>query len=321
MDLNGRLMALKPDVTLSVIKNVAAGKPDGFERLYYIEPIYRLAKENHAFREINQIGMELIGETGSYANMEAVLLAAESLRLIDANFYLEISHLGFISGLLEGMRLEHGMQQQVLQYLHNKNTHDLTRLLGQTQLSETEKNKLAALPGLYGSFRDTLQKAKELVISQTMAEALEELAGLYQVLEDSGCAGQVGLDFSVVNDLDYYNGLIYRGFIEGISRPVLTGGRYDRLMKKLGKDKGAIGFAVSMNELNTRFKTYEPFDTDDLILYCEGEDYSALMRNAAELRAQGRRVRVEKEGFCGSVACQRRLRFQNGILKEEKENA
>ena len=59
-DLDGRLLALKPDVTLSIAKNAQVG-PGGCGRYYYQENVYRPSQESHTFREISQMGLECIG--------------------------------------------------------------------------------------------------------------------------------------------------------------------------------------------------------------------------------------------------------------------
>jgi len=80
-DLDGRLMALKPDVTLSIIKNTKATREHG-EKLYYIENIYRESKESHTFKEISQLGLEMLGNVDTYGITEVVSLAQKSLASI-----------------------------------------------------------------------------------------------------------------------------------------------------------------------------------------------------------------------------------------------
>ena len=118
-DLDGRLMALKPDVTLSIVKNTKADLAHT-EKLYYIENVYRLSRHNHEYREISQMGLEYIGRVDGYAALEVVRLAMESLRVIDERFVLEFSHMGFVSGLLDNVNLDFEMKDQVIGCIRSK---------------------------------------------------------------------------------------------------------------------------------------------------------------------------------------------------------
>ena len=116
---------------------------------------------------------------------------------------------------------------------------------------------------------------------------------MYCLLKNKGCADKITLDFSLVNDSDYYDGLIFQGFVEGVPRALLTGGYYGRLMRKFGRELDAIGFAVYLNELDVLFRSQHHLDVDALILYDGGADRENLIRKADEMRAQGLRVRLE----------------------------
>ena len=104
-DTNGRLMALKPDVTLSIAKNLTAG-PGGSVRVYYDESVYRAPDRQLGFQEITQAGLEYLGEADAYAMGEVVSLAAGSLALIEAGSVLDLSHMGFINGLIGANSME-----------------------------------------------------------------------------------------------------------------------------------------------------------------------------------------------------------------------
>ena len=101
-DLDGRLLALKPDVTLSIAKNAQVG-PGGCGRYYYQENVYRPSQESHTFREISQMGLECIGAVDDAAAAQVVSLALRSLALTGRDFVLEISHMGFVTGLFDAV--------------------------------------------------------------------------------------------------------------------------------------------------------------------------------------------------------------------------
>lgn len=268
MDVDGKLLALKPDVTLSVVRGIPKKELLELEKLYYADEIYRLSRENREYRVHSQIGVEMFGRADSGTNIEAVTLALSALSLISNSFVLDISHLGFVSGLIEHMSLEHSVKRQVLAGIHSKSVHDIAFALAEAGVCDTDKNRLTALCGLHGDFLAQLPAAYELIVCDQMRDAYAELEQLGAALKDSNMAEHAKLDFSVVNDLDYYNGLIFSGYIEGLPKVVLTGGRYDNLMRKMDNENGAIGFAVSLDDLNTYLKPDKNLDvrvifTDD----------------------------------------------------------
>lgn len=314
MDLDGKLLALRPDVTLSIVKNVDSCKSASFEKLYYLEKVYRLSRQNHEYKEISQMGLECIGTIDSYATVETVLLAAKSLAAVSGNFVLDLSHMGFLSGLLEG--LDADVSAEIARCIRAKSRHELERLLAPTALPPHHKEKLLRVTGLYGAFSEVLASAGDLVLNSTMQAALDELRELYGAFEGSPLAPHLRLDFSVVNDLDYYNGIIFQGYVERIPKAVLAGGRYDNLLHKFGKDKGAIGFAVYLDELEHYYSRDTRADADVLVLYDTVDNYAQFLHTLEELTAQGRRVRVERavpHGF----RCDEILRYQGGVLLKE----
>ena len=101
-DLDGRLLALKPDVTLSIAKT-AQPAPGETLRYYYHENVYRPSAESHTFQEIGQMGLELLGEVGETQVRQAVSLAAQSLAQLGKPWVLEVSHMGYLFGLLDAL--------------------------------------------------------------------------------------------------------------------------------------------------------------------------------------------------------------------------
>ena len=105
----------------------------------------------------------------------------------------------------------------------------------------------------------------------------------------------VNLDFSVVNDMDYYNGLVFRGFVEGIPAGILAGGRYDNLLLRMGKHGEAIGFAVYLDQLERNLATKPALEAEALVLYDDATDPQEIVRAANALRVRGLRCRVQRE--------------------------
>ena len=292
--LDGKLLALKPDVTLSIVKNTK-GSRENAERVYYNENVYRARKGAGEYKEIMQVGLEYIGEVDDYATLEVLLLAQKSLKAISDQYIMDLSHMGFVAGLMEEVNLPYAQQKAVLSCISEKNPHGVRAICGEAGLADDMTEKLAALASLYGGLEATLEQAKSLCCNAKMEQAVAELEGILRCLKIGGNEKNVNLDFSIVNDMDFYTGVIFQGFIDGVPAGILSGGRYDNLIHKMGKDADAIGFAVYLDLLE-RFETTEKeYDVDTLLLYEDGVDTAALAKAAQMLTDNGQSVLVQKK--------------------------
>jgi len=311
MDPGGRLLAIKPDVTLSIAKGVNEAELACAEKLYYTDEVVRFSPQNGAYKVMPQIGLEWIGAQDTFANLEVVDLALRSLALIGEESAVDISHMAFVSGLLEDAGLSPHLERELLSAIHAKSIHSAAALLDSAGVGAPEKERILTLADLHGPFPKELERAKTLVRGPRMEQAFKELSDLAEIIQPQ--AGQtVNLDFSVVHDLDYYNGLIFRGYIKGIPEVVCGGGRYDNLMKKLGKRSGAVGFAVYLHRLEGYLARYSR-QTDVLITYSEPCDWKALLEKTNEFNAQGLTVRCAAQGSdISGISHARLMRFPEG---------
>lgn len=289
-DLSGRLMALKPDVTMSIVKNTRATVRMP-EKLYYTESVYRMSHEVREYKEIFQIGLEYIGEVTPYTNIEIVNLALKSLACIEQTYVLDVSHMGFITGLFDSISASAEAKKALLHCIESKNTHGLNRLIEQYDIEEIQGKRLLSLACISGNLGESLKDADKLAVNDTMREALDELQSLYDVFKQSGDANALRLDFSITSDSKYYNGLMFRGYVRSVPRAVLSGGRYDRLLMRMRKPElQAIGFAIYFDEVERYLKLPVHSGYDAVILYDKNTDLYALHRVVEEFVSLGKRV-------------------------------
>ena len=291
--LDGSVLALKPDVTLSIAKNTHATARSS-EKFYYLENVYRLDKQSGSYREISQLGLEYIGCLDQLASFEVLWLAQRTLSAISDRHRMQVSHIGFWISLLDGLNISEALRREILEFVRGKRLHEMKARLREAHVAEAAVGLLLMAAALCGPFEQTLEEAAKIAINQGMTEALDELRAVYGLLLDRGCAGDMTLDFSLVSDSDYYGGIIFQGYVEGVPRAVLTGGYYGNLLKKFGKALDAIGFAVYLNELNLLFRGQGQKPIDALILYTQDADRHALLTAAEEMRKQGLRVRLDR---------------------------
>ena len=261
---DGRLLAMKPDVTLSIVKN-APETPGAVRKVHYRENVYRMDRDTGNFREIVQAGLECVGDVGFYEAAEVVYLAAKSLEAIGENTILSLSHVGLIRFCLEESGLPDSARKQALDCLRQKREQELRALCQQHGADET-------LP--VALLRARALSDLEVLMDEDNA-AWQELRQILGLLP----AGRVHLDFSLGNDMKYYSGLVFKGYVRGIPSSVLSGGQYDRLLSHMGKNARAIGFAVYLDQLEGLAEPDE-WDVDTLLL--TGDESPAGILAAAE---------------------------------------
>jgi len=287
-DTDGKLMALKPDVTLSIVKNTkdAAGE---VQKLYYDENVYRVSKGTRAFRELTQVGLECIGDVDDYCVCEVLALAADSLSLISDDYVLDVSDLSLLGAVMDALQVSEAAKAELVHCIGEKNVHGVREIAHREGADEAALAKLCTLIGY-----DLPLAAGIAALHAELPEYAAQIAHLERICRTLGMrAEKVHLDFSVVNDMSYYNGIVFRGFINGVPTGILSGGQYDLLMKKMGKKAGAIGFAVYPDLLNDR-ETGGAYDVDTLILYDDSADIGALRASVRMLTESGKSVMAQK---------------------------
>ncbi len=253
-DTDGKLMALKPDVTLSIIKNTDDTKTS-VQKVYYNENVYRVSKGTESYKEIMQTGLECIGNIDNSNIYEVIMLACESLKSISEDYVLDISHMGIVTEVIESLGVSLSTEKQLLMCIGEKNFDEIRKIC---QIEGVDSEKLEKLISLYGDANKVLKELKEFIQS----ENTKQLETVVNELVKNGYGDKIRIDFSVINDMSYYNGFVFKGFINGISAGVLSGGQYDNLMHKMRKNSKAIGFAVYIDMLE-RIDDSENKETDN----------------------------------------------------------
>lgn len=281
-DTNGKLMALKPDVTLSIVKNTKDSE-GSVQKVYYDENVYRVSKGTHSYKEIKQAGLECIGDIDPYCVCEVLSLAVKSLMTISENCVVDVSDLAILFAVYDYIGLSYEARKKMTSLISDKNTHEMKRLCADMSVSAEDTALLEELISYNGTPDEVLPKLK-IMADKTGAQA--EFAEFESVVSslDKELQSKLRIDFSVVSDINYYNGIVFKGFIDKIPDSVLSGGRYDSLMQSMSRKSKAIGFAVYVDMLE-RFNVRErEFDYDAVLLYSEKDGIAAVKNAAQSLR-------------------------------------
>ena len=235
-DNDGRLLALRPDVTSSVARIAAtllADRPRPL-RFCYAAPVFKQQPQSHAEwrRENTQLGCELIGSGGVQADLEVLRLAAEILSRLDlqSSYCITINHVEIFNGIAAQLDLDAPAREQ------------LRRLI------DTRETAFLQLPQLTGE-RDVLQAAREVISNERSLAALNVLEDLWFEIESRGLQNEFEIDLGDVPSLDYYTGLTLKIFVHGAGASVGRGGRYDRLTGNFGRAEPAVGFVLNLDAL------------------------------------------------------------------------
>ncbi len=310
-DVSGKLLALKPDVTLSIIKN-GEDMPGCKQKVYYNENVYRIAGATHRFKEIMQTGLECIGDIDGYDICEVVTLAAASLASVSPDFVLDVSHLGFLSALMDDIAPNESFRRTVTAFMAEKNPHDLARACREAEISEQDTATLCEFVGIHGDMDSVLGRLAPIVRRHDAATpALERLSMLRDHLKSTPYATNIRFDFSIINDMNYYNGIVFCGFLDGICEGVLSGGQYNKLMQRMGRRAGAIGFALYLDLLEGLNTATPAYDVDVLLLYDKTTSPAVVSAEVARLQSLGKTVSAQR-------SVPERVRFGETVdLREE----
>lgn len=283
-DTNGKLMALKPDVTLSIIKNFRP-QPGCVQKVYYEENVYRISDGTHSFKEILQAGLECLGDVGIYDICEVLLMAAQSLSEIAENWSLAISHLGLLSGVMDRCGVPQSLRPQLMNALHRRNSRELSALCADRCPGAAVL--LSEICSLYLPLQEGICKLESLCPNQQAA--LAELKAVAETVD-----APLYLDFSIAGSMEYYSGIAFNGYVEGLPGSVLSGGAYDNLLRRMGKKGGGVGFAVYLDQFERYGKEERDYDVDVLLLCPEDAEPARIAEAVRSLTEAGETVLAQR---------------------------
>ena len=286
----GRLLALRPDVTLSVISH--ARDESGINKLFYNEKVYRRTDDKSEFREVSQMGAEVYGDVDSASEAEIIVMSLKTLQTISDDFVLDLSHMGYTEGLISSFCSDDEQKQRAYTYLKSKNLHDFEIFAEEIGAEKKYITAFKAMSTIGGNAAVAVEAAYKNALNDQMRSAAVKMKELVGLLRQLGYGERININFSIANNADYYNGIIFNGYVGGVPKMVLSGGRYDKLLKRLKKSGGAIGFALYLGELERYFKPDAAF-VDKLIIYDDKCVLEAL-KTAEELTSAGKTIKLSK---------------------------
>jgi len=301
VDRDGALLALRPELTSLVARTVATRflqRPRPV-RLCYSGEVFRYDEPNErAVREFHQLGIEHIGQTGIDADIEILLVAADTLEAQGiTNFRIALSHAGFLNGVADYLKLADSDRSRLRELIDRRASGALEVFLlsRAPQIESARRTAFCRLTQLAGK-EDALKKASEVFPGERSIKAIDELATMYKTLEALGFKDNFDIDFGDAGELEYYTGLTFKVFVPDLGVEIGGGGRYDNLIGNFGAPEAAVGFSLSLDALAGHIGTRadsagslsEPGET-----VCLGGDRTRAFREARAFRKEGKKVRIE----------------------------
>ena len=292
-DEKGRLLVLKPDQTIPVARVLSTKMKsmEDIKKVSYIQNTFRFDEQGGGKkREFTQAGCELVNIKSPYADAEIIALAVKSLISNGLeDFQIDIGHIEFFKGLLEETQLNTSDIEKVRKLIDVKDFLGLEEMLEQVDMNKEIKDQILNLPKYFGDF-DIIAKLKGEIKNPRALKALDDLESIFGILDDYDVSKYVSIDLGMIPSLNYYTGIIIKGYTYGVGFPLLTGGRYDNLYENFGSDMGAVGFSVGVNFLMMAL-TRQNIETEkyriDTLVSCAKENIKTASKISDSLRSQG----------------------------------
>jgi ATP phosphoribosyltransferase regulatory subunit len=296
VDVDGGLLALRPEMTVPVARLVASRMTDADQpkRLCYAAEVFREhASYRGQSRQFSQLGLEYVGAEGPVADAEVVAVMAEAIAAAGlADFMIGVGTVGVLSALLEESGADGEWREAVIASLHQRNLVALDGLAREIPAAPGVRAALADVPRLRGG-REAIQECRRLLDAAGRADALDDLERTWELLEAAGVAGRVTVDFGILRSFDYYTGLVVEAYAPGLGVPLGGGGRYDELLGGFGTPAPAAGFALGLERLHlAAAEAGVVIETPGIDAVVAGPEAAAVFETAARERADGRTVLI-----------------------------
>ncbi|MGM0395841.1 MAG: ATP phosphoribosyltransferase regulatory subunit [Bacillota bacterium] len=247
---NSRIFILRPDITTNILGEIFS-KWDGEPplKVYYNSKIY-LNKPGGKILENYQMGIESLGEDILMADQEIVEMATALMGTLGEPFILELGSSKYLDGFFREIAMNPSDETEIRELISKKNRYSLRRKLKDMEIEGTI---LDCVLDMQGNMEEVIKMAYSHGLNHEMKEALDELENLSEFFIDNQMAKGIKFDLSMLPDLDYYDGIVFKGYCQSIPNKILSGGRYDRLTEEFGIRVPAIGFMIDM-DLVTRIR-------------------------------------------------------------------
>jgi ATP phosphoribosyltransferase regulatory subunit len=277
IDADGRILVLRPDCTIPMARIVATKMRDFVFplKLCYVADVFRIDQEQAGRkREFRQAGIELYGVTSAKGDAEVLVTAIESLNGLGLKHVtVELGSTKFLSAFFDELAFSDEQRHAVIELLEEKNVTGVRELMESYGVHDIYVPLMTRLPRLFGRPDEIFNELKTYPLTPAMQEAVDEMAQTIDLVDEYGLGEYLGIDMGMVSHLEYYTGIIFKGFTRDLGTVLLSGGRYDTFLSNFGFDCPATGFALVIHKITKALKIQQRMDVPKrhhiLVLSCD----------------------------------------------------
>lgn len=272
-DNSGKIVVVRPDSTLPIARLVSTRMQNEIlpVRLYYNQAVYRNNPSlTGRSNEIMQMGIELIGSKGKRADLEVITTAVQCLKAVCDDFRIEVGHSMLFISLIDSLSADTDLKEKIKNYIENKNFSALNYTLDKLEQNDTVK-AIRKLPSLFGG-EEVFEKAEKIIKLPEALKALEYLKNLYKDLSSLDISDKIIVDLGLVQQNEYYSGIVFSGYTLGYGDAILSGGRYDKIFSEFDSSMGASGFAVNINHLAEKARYRSKSNIPEVLVFAKNDE-------------------------------------------------
>lgn len=246
---NSEIFILRPDITMNILEKLLK-KCSGDKRIkvYYNSKIFKY-KKDMSIGEYRQIGVEYLGEELPIADQEIISMAIKLMGKNDDECILELGTSKYIDGLFSELVIDETEKNNLYKSIYYKNKSELKNCLSKSDIDKDIKLLFKNIFDLQGDIDTVIKLSKKYYMNNIMEQSINELTNLRDFFYENDLNKYIHFDLSMIPDLDYYDGIIFKGYNSKSYKKILSGGRYDSLTKEFGEKISAIGFSVDIDEM------------------------------------------------------------------------
>lgn len=300
-DKEGNTLVLRPDFTPSIAR--CAAKYFKEEELpirlcYNGKTFINNSRYQGKLKEISQLGAELINDDSVDADAEMIALVIESLKKAGLEeFQIEIGHADFMNGILEEANLDEEEAMEFKNLMEAKNLFGVEDVIASKHLNSELEELILKLPSLFGN-EDNLSYAKARVHNTRSIKAIERLEQLQNILKIYGLENYISFDLGMLSKYNYYTGIILKGYTYGTGDVIVTGGRYDNLLRQFGKESPAIGFIILIDQLMLALSSQKidiKTNTEQWMIIYDQKERKTAIDLVHQLQSTGKRAELMRK--------------------------
>ena len=248
--VSNKVMVLRPDRTISLMKNLIPRWEDDLSlKLFYHSTVYKNKRNGDGIIQCRQFGCEYLGEPSMDADREVVNLAFNILRKFTDEFLLEIGSGNYIDGFVEALNIDSDTERQFKKLLYRKNKPELEAFAQKLDIKPELKELMVNILSIRGTLKEVTERANKYFTNARMKKGIDQLNTISTLISKEDLDKYTLFDLSMVSKLDYYDGIMLKGYYKSLYKEILSGGRYDSLTESFGKRVPAIGFTIYFDAL------------------------------------------------------------------------